>query len=63
VTWKVIVIVFSIKSIGVGPSILLDFWDFWAGFEPYFLGVFLEAFLPFFGLLKSAFTRFLTPMK
>jgi hypothetical protein len=52
------VCVFSQRSVGVLSLVLLDFLEFWAGLDPLFLTVFLEAFLPFFGHLKNAFCGF-----
>jgi len=46
-------IVFSLKSMGVWPFVLLGFLHFWATFEPYFLGEFWKAFLAFFWPFKK----------
>jgi hypothetical protein len=50
-------------GVGVGPPVLLDFWEFWVVFGPSFWRCFKVNFAPFFVLFKIAFSGFLTPMK
>jgi hypothetical protein len=54
--WKVVVIVFFDKSIGVGPFVYGTFCDFWATFEPFFGPLFL-------GVFKGANFAFFWPFK